>query len=151
MTGAFRVPPVASGQTAVRAAYAGPVTHVRWLVDGMNVIGARPDGWWRNRPAAMESLVDRLAAFASETNDSVAVVFDAGPVVERTGVEVALAPHPGRDAADDEIARRVAADADPGSLRVVTSDGALAARVRAAGAVVVGSGQFRRRLERETG
>ena len=121
----------------------------RWLVDGMNVIGAWPDGWWRYRPAAMQALVERLAAFAAATGDTVAVVFDAGPVVERSGVEVALAARRGRDAADDEIARRVAADADPGSLRVVTSDRALAARVRAVGAQVVGSGDFRRRLEGE--
>ena len=122
----------------------------RWLVDGMNVIGARPDGWWRNRPAAMQALVERLAAFAAATGDAVAVVFDAGPVVERSGLEVALAGRRGRDAADEEIARRVAADADPGSLQVVTSDRALAAQVRAGGARVVGSGDFRRRLEEQT-
>ena len=30
----------------------------------MNVLGSRPDGWWRDRPAAMERLTRRLAAFA---------------------------------------------------------------------------------------
>jgi uncharacterized protein YaiI (UPF0178 family) len=59
---------------------------------------------------------------------------------------VILAPRRGRDAADDEIARLVAADDDPGSLRVVTSDAALAARVRGLGASVEGAGAFRRRL-----
>src|ERR1700685_627690 len=33
---------------------------VRWLVDGMNVIGTRPDGWWRDRHRAMVNLVDLL-------------------------------------------------------------------------------------------
>jgi len=27
----------------------------------MNVIGSRPDGWWRDRRGAIEVLVDRLA------------------------------------------------------------------------------------------
>lgn len=120
---------------------------MRWLIDGMNVIGARPDGWWRDRPAAMRALVERLSAFAAATGDPVAVVFDAGPAAAAEGVEVALARRRGRDAADDEIAHRVAADAEPGSLRVVTSDRALAERVRAAGAEVEGASGFRRRLD----
>jgi hypothetical protein len=33
---------------------------MRWYVDGMNVIGTRPDGWWRDRDAAMLHLVDLL-------------------------------------------------------------------------------------------
>src|SRR5205823_3543241 len=52
----------------------------------------------------------------------------------------------GRDAADDEIARRVAAAARPRGLRVVTSDAELARRVREHGADVVPAGRFRREL-----
>ncbi len=37
---------------------------VRWIVDGMNVIGSRPDGWWRDRAAARRRLVGELAATA---------------------------------------------------------------------------------------
>ena len=32
----------------------------RWIVDGMNVIGSRPTGWWRDRPGAMRGLVAEL-------------------------------------------------------------------------------------------
>ena len=32
----------------------------RLIVDGMNVIGSRPDGWWRDRPGAMRRLVEKL-------------------------------------------------------------------------------------------
>ena len=32
------------------------------LVDAANVVGARPDGWWRDRAGAARRLVDRLAA-----------------------------------------------------------------------------------------
>ena len=49
--------------------------------------------------------------------------------------------------ADDEIVRLVEADPTPERLRVVTSDRALAARVRRLGASVEGAGAFRRRLE----
>ena len=29
----------------------------RWVVDGMNVIGSRPTGWWHDRPGAMHDLI----------------------------------------------------------------------------------------------
>jgi predicted RNA-binding protein with PIN domain len=120
----------------------------RWLVDGMNVIGSRPTGWWRDRPGAMRSLVESLAAYADVSGDSVGVVFDGRPFEVRSGtVEVAFASRGGRNAADDEIAALVAADPDPGGLRVVTSDAELARRVRERGAEVVGAGAFRRRLD----
>jgi hypothetical protein len=32
------------------------------LVDVANVVGSRPDGWWRDRAGATERLLDRLAA-----------------------------------------------------------------------------------------
>jgi predicted RNA-binding protein with PIN domain len=122
---------------------------VRWLVDGMNVIGTRPDGWWRDRAGAMARLTADLDAWASERlGDTVAVVFDGRPRelgTPPTRVDVGFAPG-GRDAADDEIARRVAADDDPASLTVVTSDRELVARVRAAGAAVEGARAFRARL-----
>jgi uncharacterized protein YaiI (UPF0178 family) len=117
----------------------------RWLVDAMNVIGARPDGWWRDRDAAAR----RLIAALRELGDEVTVVLDAGPaeLAGRDGsVTVVIAPRRGRDAADDEIARLVAADPDPASMTVVTSDAMLAARVRELGAAVEGAGGFRRRL-----
>jgi len=120
----------------------------RWVVDGMNVIGQRPDGWWRDRPGAMRRLADELAGFAAGSGDPVAVVFDGRPFdLEASGVVVSFAPARGPDAADDEIARRVAADPEPGTLTVVTSDRRLAERVREHGAEVVSSGAFRRLLD----
>jgi predicted RNA-binding protein with PIN domain len=123
---------------------------MRWLVDGMNVIGSRPDGWWKDRTGAMARLVGELERWAAEEagGDDVTVVFDGRPrdVGAPEHVAVAFAPG-GRDAADDEIARRVAADPEPGSLTVVTSDRELADRVRAAGAAVEGVNAFRARLE----
>ena len=122
---------------------------MRWLVDGMNVIGTRPDGWWRDRDAAMARLVDLLERFAADTGDEVTVVFERKPrpPLRSTVIEIAHAPRAGRDAADFEIARRVETDPDPGSIRVVTSDRWLADRVSGAGAVVQGAESFRARLE----
>jgi predicted RNA-binding protein with PIN domain len=121
---------------------------MRWLVDGMNVIGARPDGWWRDRRGAMRSLTELLDDFAEESADEVAVVFDGRRFeIQPRAIEVAFAAGPGPNAADRVIAERVEADPDPGTITVVTSDHALAERVRAAGASVAGAGAFRRRLD----
>jgi uncharacterized protein YaiI (UPF0178 family) len=78
----------------------------------------------------------------------VRVVFDGRPVDLPSGrVQAAFARGRGRDAADDDIAALVAADPDPRTLRVVTSDAGLAARVREHGAAVEGAGTFRERLD----
>ena len=120
----------------------------RWLVDGMNVIGARPDGWWRDRDGAMRRLAAELDAFARVTDQPVAVVFDGRPrEIDAERVDVRFAARRGRDAADDDIAALAAADADPATLTVVTSDARLAERVEATGARVVGAGAFRRTLD----
>jgi predicted RNA-binding protein with PIN domain len=122
----------------------------RWLVDASNVIGSRPDGWWRDRAGARDRLLDALRRFAAGSGDEVVVVLDSGPsaLAGRNGpMEVAIAPRRGRDAADDEIVARLSRDADPGSVTVVTSDGGLAARVRELGASVEGARSFRDRLE----
>jgi hypothetical protein len=117
------------------------VTH--WLVDGMNVIGSRPTGWWRDRPRAMRELVEELRRLG----EPVTVVFDGRPFeMEETGeVEVLFASRRGRNAADDDIAALAAEATEP--LRVVTSDVELADRVRRSGVDVVGAGAFRARLD----
>jgi len=120
----------------------------RWIVDGMNVIGSRPTGWWRDRPGAMRELVAELEAFAGRAGEPVTVVFDGSPFELQSGtVEVLFATRRGPNAADDDIAALVESAAEPGGLSVVTSDGDLARRVRDAGASVLGAGEFRRRLD----
>jgi predicted RNA-binding protein with PIN domain len=125
---------------------------VRWLVDGMNVIGTRPDQWWKDRHAAMVRLVDMLERWVAVSGEDVTVVFEQPPrpPIRSTVIEVAHAPRPRADSADDEIARRLQADADPGGVRVVTSDRWLADRVRLTGATVEPAESFRSRIENES-
>ncbi len=125
----------------------------RTVVDGMNVIGARPDGWWRDRDAAARRLLRRLQRAATRTDDVLMLVLDGRPAPglaegDHGGVDVRYAQRSGRDAADDRIVELVRADTDPAGLRVVTSDRDLAERVRAFGATTQGAGTFLRRLER---
>jgi uncharacterized protein YaiI (UPF0178 family) len=122
---------------------------MHWFVDASNVIGSRPDGWWRDRAGAARRLIEAVRAWARETGERATIVLDAGPddlLGEADGVAVVRAPRRGRDAADDEIVRRLAAADDPGAAIVATSDAELARRARAAGARVEGAGAFRSRL-----
>lgn len=123
---------------------------MRWLVDGMNVIGTRPDAWWKDRDAAMLRLVDMLERWAAADGEDVTVVFERppSPPIRSTVIEVTNAPRPRPNAADDEIIRRLQADPDPAAVRVVTSDRWLAERASALGATVEGADSFRSRLDR---
>jgi len=122
----------------------------------MNVIGARPDGWWRDRSAARRRLASAIAGGVPSLGaEQVTVVFDGSPAAEEAAVmdgfetlEVLFAPG-GPNAADDVIAELVGRAPDPGAIVVVTSDAALASRVRAGGARVEGASGFRRRLPGE--
>lgn len=115
-----------------------------WLVDGTNVMGSRPDGWWRDRPAAQHRLADEVAAALDEP---VTLVFDGRDPGGSwpPGVEVRFAERAGPDAADDLVVRLLDERAGD-AVTVVTSDRALAARCRERGAEVVGAGGFLARL-----
>ena len=112
----------------------------RVIVDAMNVIGSRPNGWWRDRAGRVATAAARIATAGA-----------IGPGSDRGGVRRPPAPRlprrrarrayswltprrGGRDAADDRIVEEVAKDADPASLVVITSDRELRARVEELGA-----------------
>jgi predicted RNA-binding protein with PIN domain len=119
----------------------------RVIVDGMNVIGSRPDGWWRDRDGAVRRLVQQLQG----TGERFAVVFDGRPLPDlpeglHDGVLVAYARRGGRDAADDRIVEEVERDADPATLTVVTSDADLRQRVEHLGAHTEGPTNLLARL-----
>lgn len=125
-----------------------PGVRRRVIVDANNVIGSRPDGWWRDRAGASRRLVTELAEHARRSGDRIAIVFDGKPLEDlgegvHDGVLVAYARRGGRNAADDRIVEEVASDPDPASLTVVTSDRELSERVRAFGARVEGASTIR--------
>jgi predicted RNA-binding protein with PIN domain len=122
----------------------------RWIVDAMNVIGSRPDGWWNDPDAAMRDFAQDVDDHACNTGKDITVVFDKNPgrLPKSKHTNVVIARRRGRNAADYEIEQLVADEDDPTRLRVVTSDRRLIDKVKAAGAKVVSSGSFRQELDR---
>lgn len=122
---------------------------MRWVVDGNNVYGSRPDGWWNDRGAASQRFVQRVAEWCRTHGDEVVVVLDA-PVPDSTlalaggNLSVIAAPRRGRDGADDHIVELVDgwAAAGEAGMRVVTSDRGLRARLPP-DVEIVGVGRFR--------
>ena len=130
---------------------------MRWFVDGNNVMGSRPDGWWNDPASAKARLTQEIAQWCRTHDDAVRVVFDR-PVSEAAeqlaggNLTVEFAPRSGRDAADHHIVALVdtavadSADADAATdLIVVTADRGLIDRLPA-GVSTLGPGRFRTRL-----
>ena len=125
----------------------------RWLVDGNNVMGSRPDGWWRDRTAGQARLAAEVARWAAgagvgaigpDPTGPVVLFFDgrASPeVVAGPGVELRFADAGGPDAADDLIVT-AAVDGDS----VVTADRGLIERLPP-GVSVIGPSAFLSRLD----
>ncbi len=111
------------------------------LVDVANVVGARPDGWWRDRAGATTRLLERLAALPGF--EVVAVVEGkARAVPAPAGVTVVRADGSGDDALAAEAVARAGED-----LLVVTADRGLRERLPA-GTAVTGPGWLLDRLDR---
>ena len=122
---------------------------MRFFVDGMNVIGTRPDGWWRDRHGAMVALVDTLERWVARTGADVTVVFEQPPrpPIRSSLIEITHAPKAGPDSGDHELIRLLRADERPAQVRVVTSDRFLGDRALALGASVEPALAFRLLVE----
>ncbi|MEJ5868199.1 hypothetical protein WDV85_10670 [Pseudokineococcus sp. 5B2Z-1] len=118
------------------------------VVDAANVVGARPDGWWRDRAGAAERLLAQLAGLPGAVVPSpdgavrvvaVAVVLEgrarsaalpAAATSPAGGLQVLLADGSGDDAVvvlEGELARAVAPQ--EAEVVVVTADRGLRARL----------------------
>ena len=129
------------------------------LVDVANVVGSRPDGWWRDRAGATTRLLDRLARLPGRTLPGpdgapvsvtalVAVVEGRARAAEvPSGLRVVRADGSG----DDALAALAAelADGDDGLL-VVTADRGLRARLPGS-ARVAGPGWLLAAADRDDG
>ena len=126
------------------------------VVDAANVVGSVPDGWWRDRLGANIRLREALAQVSSEglvgaripkplgtpPIEVVLVVEGRARDVEGiTAVRVVSAPGSG----DDAIVGVVREEGADRLCVVATGDRALATRVRALGAVVIGPRSVPRR------
>jgi 8-oxo-dGTP diphosphatase len=136
------------------------LTPLTIIVDAANVVGSRPDGWWRDRAGAARRLIEEIGALAMSgvvsLPESVNVPelkqwFPRFIVVLEGAAAAAADPTPGSgDAAeqrlvrvvrakgsgDDEIVRQAAETSGP--CLVVTADRELRARCEAVGAAVTG-------------
>jgi hypothetical protein len=109
------------------------------LIDAANVVGARPTGWWRDRPRAARELVERVRAATTDGRlpAPVVIVLEGRGRLGATegasdGVEVIYA-----DGIGDDTLVRVASEATEGVL-LVSADRELRRRVAAVGAEVAG-------------
>jgi hypothetical protein len=124
------------------------------IVDAANVVGSVPDGWWRDRAAAAQRLRDALVPVAAEglpgwppPLEVVLVVEGAArEVASVSGVRVEAAPRSG----DDLVVELVRSAGPERACAVVTADRELQARVRAAGATVLGPRSVPRRPSRRS-
>lgn len=106
------------------------------IVDGANVVGSRPDGWWRDRAGAARRLHDRLTS-AQLDQDEVVLVLEGQarrgrPAGREGNVRTVHAAGSGDEAIVDEVTRQVKAG-DGRTVVVVTADRLLRDRVEAAG------------------
>jgi hypothetical protein len=120
------------------------------VVDGANVVGSVPDGWWRDRRGAAQRLRDRLAGLAGAGLSDGAPVWAAQPPLEvvlvlegaARGVEssmtVRVVDAPSSASGDDEIVEVVRREGVGRRCLVVTADRGLRGRVEALGAQVRG-------------
>jgi hypothetical protein len=123
------------------------------LVDAANVVGARPDGWWRDRAGATERLLGRLAGSRLTAPDGsritavVAVVEGrARDVAAPEGVRLVRAEGSG----DDALVTCAAELAAASKVVVVTADRGLRDRLPA-GTATVGPGWLLERLDAADG
>ena len=101
------------------------------IVDGANVVGSRPDGWWRDRAGAARRLHEQLLS-AVLPYDEIVLILEGKA---RQGIPA------GQDGSgDDAIVEAVIAEVEIGDGRdvtVATADRVLRDRVTAAGAKTV--------------
>jgi hypothetical protein len=122
------------------------------IVDAMNVIGSRPNGWWRDRDRAVRDLVSKLQQLAAADDVDLTAGIDGTPLAGlpegmNDGVRLLYATKRGPNAADDRIIAFIGDHEAPPSLSLITADRNLKQRAEALGALVGGPAMLLARLD----
>lgn len=128
---------------------------VEIIVDVANVMGSRPDGWWKDRAGGARRVVAEISPIAADGCPASLFGLDvatawprvtfvvegaARPVAEACASEPGVRIRAAAGSGDDEVVAAI----EPGATTlVVTSDRGLRARAEALGARAVGAGAFR--------
>ncbi|MCY1139550.1 hypothetical protein OWR29_16245 [Actinoplanes sp. Pm04-4] len=120
------------------------------VVDGANVVGSVPDGWWRDRAGAAERLRDALAPVLATGLPDLPAPIEIALVVEGKAREVGATDNGisvvrASGSGDDAIADLVRVSAPTRRVVVITADRGLRDRVTAFGAEVRGPTSVPRR------
>ena len=109
------------------------------VVDGANVVGSRPDGWWRDRAGAARRLHERLLVADLPCDEVVLVLEGAAKAGVTAGRDAHVRVVHARGEGDDTIVAEAAAATGRGErVTVVTADRFLQSRVQGAGATALG-------------
>ena len=108
------------------------------VVDGANVVGARPDGWWKDRAGAATRLHLQLMV-ADVPQDRVVLVLEgAAKGGVRPGKDAHVRTVHARGSGDDAIVAEAKAASERGDrVFVVTADRILMGRVERYGAMIM--------------
>ena len=100
------------------------------VVDGANVVGSVPDGWWKDRAGAARRLHERLLVGDTSYDEIVLVLEGQAKGGVRAGRDGHVTTvHASRDGDAEIRAQAGRAVADGSSVTVVTADRLLAAQV----------------------
>jgi predicted RNA-binding protein with PIN domain len=102
------------------------------VVDGANVVGSRPDGWWKDRAGAARRLHESLLTADLAYDGVVLVLEGAAKAGVPAGRDGHLRTVHARGSGDDEIVTQ--ANRPDDTVVVVTADRMLQARVASVGA-----------------
>ncbi|MEU1204548.1 hypothetical protein [Nocardia sp. NPDC005825] len=133
------------------------------VVDAANVVGSRPDGWWRDRAGAARRLLGELGALRTRLPGSTRIIVvlegAAKAAADRggdghaadgesgsAGLRVVLAGGSGDDTIVEVVAAEVGGSDPMPAITVVTADRGLRSRVESLGATTVGPGWLRNQL-----
>jgi predicted RNA-binding protein with PIN domain len=110
------------------------------IIDGANVVGSRPDGWWRDRAGAARRLQEQLSTAELPHDEVLLVLEGTARQGNPAGQDGRLRTVHAQGSGDDAIVEAVVAQRDVSGGRdvtVVTADRVLRQRVEAAGATSV--------------